>query len=529
MRNEKLSSGLFTSPLRRVLWIPVLMLLVFGGSATIRGGDDVQKIDPGDTRKLLKQAKKLQRKGKHREAEKILRQIIARHPENADAKLDLAYIMLKEKRLLEAYDHSYDIAKADEKNSFAFAILGATMLGAGNFDQARLLLNNALNLNDREALGFAGLGMLFFYENRTSESISHLREAVYLDPREPDFIFALAQVAARTERYREAADAYEKFLKIAPERDVERKERIRGLIRFLKYLGRKSSLYDLAGEKETNVPMTIINNRPVIQLRLRKDEEPLNFVLDTGSGISVVSNRTARRLGIKPVTRGGVARALGGDGRFDIVYGFLDTVRIGEVKIRNVPIYIREFHNKNERIDGYIGLSLISKYVTTIDYGNNSFRLIRKDEYQKREIPPDENGMTVPLRLTSSGFLSGQVRLDGFESPLNFIVDTGASVSVISEELAGYEQIKKHGLEQRMRVIGAAGITEDVPSFLLPTVTVGDLSRNDLKAIALDLDLINETSGFEQAGILGGNFLKNYSLTFDFESSKVTFVPISEK
>ena len=64
-----------------------------------------------------------------------------------------------------------------------------------------------------------------------------------------------------------------------------------------------------------------------------------------------------------------------------------------------------------------------------------------------------------------------------------------------------------------------------MPSFLLPTVTLGRYSRNDLKAIALDLDLINETSGFEQAGILGGNFLKNYSLTFDFKQSMVTFVP----
>jgi hypothetical protein len=38
--------------------------------------------------------------------------------------------------------------------------------------------------------------------------------------------------------------------------------------------------------------------------------------------------------------------------------------------------------------------------------------------------------------------------------------------------------------------------------------------------------MINEASGFEQAGILGGNFLKNYRMTFDFKNSKVIFVPI---
>lgn len=528
MKNKVFLSDFFQISFYKMSKILILFLLLFSLSANILAGDDVQSINPEDTKKLLKQAKKLHRKGENREAEKILRQIIARHPQNTQAKLDLAYILLKEKRLIEAYNYAYEIAKEDDKNSFAFAILGATYLSAGNFSEARILLNNSAALNNKEPLAHAAMGTLLFYENRIDESISLLRRAVYLDDNEPDFIFTLAQVTARAERYKESASAYQRFLQIAPNNDEERRERIKGLIRFLEFLGNKTSLYDLAGEIETSVPIKLINNRPVVQLRLKKDSELLNFVLDTGSGISVISNKTAKRLKIKPITKGGVARALGGNGKFEIVYGFVDTVRIGDVRVRNVPIYIREFHNTNEQIDGYIGISLISKYVTTVDYGNNAFKLIRKDEYRKRETLTDETGMTVPLRLTSSGFLSGQVKLDGFELPLNFIVDTGASVSVISDELASYEQIKKYGLQETMRVIGAAGVTENVPSFLLPNLTFGVFSRSDLRAISLDLDLINENSGFEQAGILGGNFLKDYSLTFDFQQSKVTFVPNSK-
>jgi hypothetical protein len=76
-----------------------------------------------------------------------------------------------------------------------------------------------------------------------------------------------------------------------------------------------------------------------------------------------------------------------------------------------------------------------------------------------------------------------------------------------------------------MRVIGAAGVTENVRSFLLPRISFGDHSRNSITAVALDLDLINETAGFEQAGILGGNFLLHYRLIFDFQNSSVTFEP----
>ncbi len=509
-------------PLVFIFWLLVLTL----SSAAAFAGQDIQQTDGRDARDLIKQAEKLKRKGEFEQAEKFLRQVIVRYPQESKAKLDLAYILLKQKRLVEAYDLAFPVAKAEPKNSSAFAVLGAIYLSAGNFKEANLLLVNALQLNRKEALAWAGLGMLDFYENRIFSSLDNLYEAIYHDSKEPDFQFALAQVSARAEKYKEAAAAYERFLAISPQTDVERRDRIKGLVKFLHFLGNRESLYTVGGKDKTSVSIELINDRPVIQLRINKKDEPLKFVLDTGSGISVISYETSKRLKIKPVTKGGLARAIGGDGKFEIIYGFLRTVEIGEVKISNVPVYIREFHNKNERIDGYIGLSLISKFLTTIDYGNRAFSLLKKDT-SENEKTTGEN-LTLPLRLTSSGFLSGEVQLEGVKAPLNFIVDTGASISVISEDVAGLEEVKGFARDEKMRVVGAAGITESVPSFMLPRVTFGSHSREKIKAIALDLDVINEASGFEQSGILGGNFLKNYSVTFDFQKSKVTFVPVKE-
>ena len=481
---------------------------------------------PEDTRQLMKQAEKLMRRGEIGEAEKLLRRVLEINPNESKAKLNLATILLKQRHLIEAYNLSIAVAKAEPKNSYAFAVLGSTLLSAGNFRDARISFINALKLNRSEALAWAGFGTLDFYENRISESVENLREAVFHKPDEPDFFFTLGQVSARAERYKEAAEAYDNFLRISPQTDKERRDRIKGLINFLLFLGNKQSLYNIGGENQTNVSFKLINDRPVIQLKIDKKGEPLNFVLDTGSGISVISQETAARLKIKPITRGGLARAIGGDGKFEIVYGFLKTVHIGDVKIQNVPIYIRKFHSNTEQIDGYIGISLISKFLTTIDYGNSTLTLKRKDSVENQKVEGDI--LSLPLRLTSSGFLSGEVKLEGIEAPLNFIVDTGASISVISDELAGSKELNPFLRDERMRVVGAAGITEDVASFLLPRVTFGTHSRESIKAIALDLNLINETSGFEQAGILGGNFLKNYRLTFDFANSKVLFVPISK-
>lgn len=527
MKFRILDARFFRFPFRtkRLAAITLTVLFVVGLPLYGLANDGVQQVDE-DTRQLIKQAKKLTKKGNVAEAERILRSIIKNNPQHSTAKLNLAYLLLKQRKLLEAYDLSLEVAKAEPKNSFAFAILGATLLNAGNFKEANTLFVNAIALNKKEALAWAGFGMLDFYENRINDSIGNLRAAVYFDAEEPDYIFALAQVSARAERYKEAADAYYKFLQVSPQNDTERRDRIKGLINFLRYLGAKQSLYDLAGSDQTAVSFELIRDRPVIKIRVNKKDEPLKFVLDTGSGISVISKETAERLNIKPITRGGLARAIGGDGKFEIIYGFLKSVSIGNVQVKNVPVYIREFHSNTEQIDGYIGLSLISKFLTTIDYGNLTFTLIKKDVADRMFF--ENKDLSLPLRLTSSGFLSGEVLLEGVESPLNFIVDTGASISVISDELAGLSEISRFVRDEKMRVVGAAGVTEDVPSFLLPRVTFGNNSRERITAIALDLDIINEASGFQQAGILGGNFLKNYRLTFDFKNSKVIFTPVKK-
>lgn len=476
-----------------------------------------------DIPKLLKQAAKHARRGSLPEAEKILRIALAASPRNSIIETELAYVLARQRKLNDAYNLSFNVAKSEPNNARAFAVLGYTLLNAGRFEEAKPIFNNALHLDRKEDLAWAGSGMLDFYENRIFDSLVALQEAVYLKQSEPDYWFMLAQVSARAERYNAAAAHYERFLSIAGKFDRERSERIKGLISFLRYIGSMRQLYSSEGEEQTTVPMRLLGSRPVIQVYISDKKKPLNFVLDTGSGISVISFNTAKRLKIDPVARGGHARGLGGDGKFEIVYGFLRKVRIGDVQILNVPVYIREFHSVNEEIDGYIGLSLISKFLTTIDYGKLTFSLLKKDIQQTSE---SSNAVSLPLRLTSSGFLSGEVQVEGIESPLNFIVDTGASVSVISDRVASIDEVKNFVQPEKMRVIGAAGITGEVPSYLLPKVSFGKHSRKSITAIALDLDMINEASGFEQAGILGGNFLRNYSLTFDFQNSKVTFVPV---
>jgi Flp pilus assembly protein TadD/predicted aspartyl protease len=479
----------------------------------------------GDVREAIRKGSRLARRGDLVGAEGVFRKASANNPENTELKTELAYVLIKERRLREGYDLIFPIAKAEPQNSHAFAVLGMAFLAVGRIEEARKLFKNAVLLNRKEHLAWAGYGMAEFYENHIDSAVDNISEAVYRSPDEPDYIFWLAQASSRAERYGEAANDYRHFLSIAGPLDKDRRERIKGLVAFLDYLGRAKTLYVPSGQARTSVPIDLVGDRPVIKVRINGGKDELRFVLDTGSGISVMSVSNAKRLHINPIARGGSARGIGGDGKFDIVYGMLQQVDIGGVSIKNVPIYLRPFDNRLEA-DGYIGLSLISRFITTLDYGARTFALTSK-EADKEQFAND-GGLSLPLRLTSSGFLSGEVSLEGLNTPLNFIVDTGASISVISNDVASMDALAPYAHDERLQVVGAAGIAENVPTFRLPRVTFGKNTRNDILAVALDLNVINEASGFEQSGILGGNFLKNYRLTFDFRNAKVIFVPLNE-
>jgi predicted aspartyl protease/Tfp pilus assembly protein PilF len=475
-------------------------------------------------RQMLKRAQKELRKGEPLLSETTLRTLTARSPKYFDAHLLLSYVLLKQKRFLESYEIALSVVKEDNRSARGLALLGFSYLNTGNFHQARLNFDASYAIDKNESLAWEGAGLLDFYENKLPRSIDRLREAVFLNGEEPDFFYTLAQVESRSENYKEAAAAYRSFLRTAPPNDISRRDKIKGLIGFLEYLGNRSSLYDVSGSKQTTIPIEIVNQRPILKIKLGRDSKEYRFVLDTGSSVTVLSEKTAKSLGIKPVASGGQASAIGGTGKFNIVYGFLNNIGIGDCKIRNVPIYIRKFHADAENVDGFIGLAVISRFLTTLDYKNSSLTLVKTDENEVQKVFT-ENDLAIPLRLTTSGFLSGEVRIQGLDLPFYFIVDTGASISVISTELAGTNEIGKFATDEKIRVVGAGGVLNEVPSYILPKISFGSNSSSDVSAVALDLNIINENSGFLQAGILGGNVLQKYRLTFDFKGSKIAFLP----
>ena len=495
--------------------------------------------------KTLKRAEKEIRKANFIEAEKIYRRMLEKDQTDKDARLGLSFVLVKQINLQEAYENAAQVIAADPLNSRAFALLGTALLRSGEFRNSVEALYTAVKFNNKEALAIAGLSEIEYYEHRTRYSYEGLKKAIAIDPAEPDYYLSLARACSRLEYYTEAADAYQRFLDVTPKTDIERRARIRGLIDFYRYLG-NTKIHRTSGKEVSTIPFELVNHRPFITVTVN-GKGPLRFVVDTGASLSVVSDTVAVRLGIKPVARGGNARAVGGTGSFPIIYGLLDSINIGEARIEAVPVYIRTIHTapetpETEKADGYIGLSVLANYGVTLDYQSRQMTLdrtpIREDPVKSAAAKAGDapsitgdlvSGFEVPIRSTSGGLASAETHLPNLSRPLNFIIDTGATTTVISK--AAVQRHELDGLKikgETIRVIGAAGVEDGVETLGLSALTVNGLKKDNSRAVILNLEAVNETSGFEQHGILGGDYLANFRVTLDLRRYQFKLTPQSK-
>ena len=490
--------------------------------------------------KDLKRAQNELRKGNFDEAEKIYRRLIEHQPDDNEARLGLSFTLIKKLRMQEAYEEAAQVIVADPLNGRAHALLGTSLLRSGEFRNSVEELQTALKFNNRDALALAGLAELAFFDNRSRLAYDGLHRAIQLDPLEPDYYVSLARACSRLELYRETADAYQRFLEISPKTDAERRARIKGLIDFYRALG-TSKIHRLGGSEVATMPFELRGNRPFVNVMIN-GKGPLRFVVDTGASLSVLSDKAAERLGIKPIARGGSARAVGGTGSFPIVYGLLETLNVGDAKIDLVPIYIRTVHiapntPKEERADGYLGLSVLSNYAVTIDYQNAKFTLDRTAPVEPttsttptpdNAAPASPKEVVISVRSTSGGLASAETQVSTLTRPLNFIIDTGATSTVLSKAAVKRYQLEKLKLPtERTSVTGAAGIEEGVETLGLDAMTVSNLKQSHVRALILDLEAVNETSGFEQHGILGGDFLRHFRMQLDLRRYQLRLTPQS--
>lgn len=98
-----------------------------------------------------------------------------------------------------------------------------------------------------------------------------------------------------------------------------------------------------------------------------------------------------------------------------------------------------------------------------------------------------------------------------------FLVDTGASTSVIDKKLA-------HSLgasEAATFTITTGGQSLPLTYLTVPAVTIGDITLNDISTLVTDLRSLGLNAKIQPSGIVGANILKRFLVTFDYQSKQL--------
>jgi predicted aspartyl protease len=110
------------------------------------------------------------------------------------------------------------------------------------------------------------------------------------------------------------------------------------------------------------------------------------------------------------------------------------------------------------------------------------------------------------------------------QGPFDFLVDTGTNTTLIDPELAKQLHLKPAGQMSLTSLAKSAPVSR----YFLQTFRAGPASVSNLEALAVPLPQLRALDG-KIRGILGMNFLLEFSFLLDYEQQRVELYPLPEQ
>jgi hypothetical protein len=139
-----------------------------------------------------------------------------------------------------------------------------------------------------------------------------------------------------------------------------------------------------------------------------------------------------------------------------------------------------------------------------------------------QQVATDANSTTLPARIIHGYLMIVSVAIND-QGPFDFLVDTGTNTTLIDPALA--KQLVVQPTDKLQLSSLAKSIS--VPRYFLQKFKVGPASVSNLEALALPLTQLTLLD-HEIRGVLGMNFLLQFSFRMDFDHSLMELYPFPE-
>ena len=417
------------------------------------------------------------------------------------AEFDLAQ---KEGELLRA------AAPADPE---ALALYADSLWSAGLFDEADEVYREALSINKESSRARFGLARSLATRSKLDEALTEAQAAAAMSPRDGEIHAEIGEIYQRMHRFDEAANAYNNFINLLPNKDRSDKAAwTRSQVKFLRAFEGRTPVEidpeDLAVAH--TMSFRLVDDKIVIQVRVNGGRQQ-DFILDTGSEETVISRDTAQRANISAITYT-LSAGVGEVGLRGLQLSRIDRLDIGDLQVRNLPVLI-----KNPALRGLPKREGES-------FSPLSFGMSMLIDYQRRQLTigrnlpePESDSLRLPMRVHRLAMVRGMLNAT---RPTYFVVDTGGEVISISAATAGHFN---QGAYRKipLKVYGTSGWDRD--AFLLPGMNLNfdQIEYKNMPLVVLNLRAPSVLLGFELGGIVGHNFLSHYRVALDMDRSEL--------
>jgi Flp pilus assembly protein TadD/predicted aspartyl protease len=403
------------------------------------------------------------------------------------------------------------LMKSSPLDAEAISLYADTRWASGLFEEAEARYRDALALAPSQARGRHGVARSLMARNQLDGALDEAQTALKASPRDLEIHHTVGTIYERMHKFEEAASAFSNYVNLLPNKDRSDKAAwSRAEIVFLRSFGRKVP-FDMAPSVDQmvyTVPFRLVNDKIIIRAKLNGSSTQ-DFIVDTGSETTVVSRRTAERLGISPITYT-LSAGVGEVGLRGLQLARIDSFEIGALKLANVPCIIKNPALRDlpvREAESFSPLAL--GFSMAVDYKKYQLTI-------GRHLPEQPADFELPLRLFRLATVRGVV--DG-QHPSDFVIDTGGEVISISQALATSLGRPEPAHRIALKVYGTSGWDRD--AFLMPGVDLAfdAIHYNNFPVVVLNLKAPSALLGFQLGGIVGHSFLSKYRVAIDLEKS----------
>jgi tetratricopeptide (TPR) repeat protein len=401
----------------------------------------------------------------------------------------------------------------------ATALYGDALWSAGLFAEAEVKYHDALAAIPDLARGHHGMAKALLARGQLDESMNEAQTALRLSPRDLEIHHTVGTIYEREHKYEEAANAFSNYVNLLPNKDhSEKADWSRAEIRFLRSFGQRVPFEVDPGTDDRifTVDFRLVNEKVVVRAKVN-DSSAQDFVVDTGSENTVITRTTAQKLGVTPVTYT-LSAGVGRVGLRGLQLARIDSLELGSLKVRNVPVLIKNPPLRDIPIKETESLSpLALGYSMVIDYKTHKLTF-------GKHLPTEPADFELPLRVYRLATVRGVVDKD---HQANFVVDTGGEVISISQATASALQKPITGRKIALKVYGTSGWDED--AYLMPGLDLSfdAIQYKNFPVVVLNLDAPSALLGFQLGGIVGHKFLSKYRVGIDLEHSVLRLKNVS--